>query len=189
MSVYVCYICGDHQFPSYLSFKNHMENAHWKNTSEQNLQLAPCNPSNYQLEPPSEGSWTNQLAEWYIQKTLHQNDRGFPTWHPTFSNLHEACSLFLELYNTQHSLPLESELQLTPENAETTFYTICDELFRYDGRINPGRIVAVFILAGKMAGHPNLKREKHTDIITKALAEYVDIVLFPWIKSHGDWVW
>ncbi len=188
MSVYVCYICGDHQFPSYLTFKSHMETAHWKSTNEQNTNFPSCNPANYQLQPPSEGSWTGELAKWYIQKTLFQNDRGFPAWHPTFVNLFEACSLFLELYDTRNLQPFESDLLLTPENMETTFYTICDEIFRYDGRINPGRIVAVFVLAGKIARHPNLKREANTNIITNALSDYVDIVLVPWIKSHGDWV-
>jgi len=146
MSLFVCYICGNQQFSSYLSFKSHMTNVHWKAGSNNATNMAVINPANYQLEAPSEGSWSNLMARWYICKILHQDERGFPTWHPTLASLYEACSLFEEVYRRQFREPVEAELQLTADNFETTFYSICDEVFRYDGRINTGRILAVFWL-------------------------------------------
>jgi Apoptosis regulator proteins, Bcl-2 family len=185
MSLFICYICGGKQFPSYLSFRKHMKKTHWKSGID--VMLPPGSLANYQLMPPSDGSWTLQMARFYIKKSLGQDCSDFPRWHPTFANINEACALYEELYRRRFDEPIEKDLQLTADNVEDTFYFICDELFRYDGRITGARIVAMFVAAGSMARHPNL-RPFHGQLLAKALAEYIDIVLMPWIRTHGDWV-
>lgn len=79
------------------------------------------------------------------------------------------------------------QLHITPNNAQTTFVTIVNELFS-DG-IKWGRVVALFAFGGCLAVQCIEKEMPFlVDQVVEWLANYVDGHLMSWIKENGDWV-
>lgn len=83
-----------------------------------------------------------------------------------------------------------TNLKLAEIDVHKTCCAIADELFA-DGKINWGRIVALYAFVGRLAKHfadHGLDGDEYTDALASYLGDYVVEKLDRWITEQGGWV-
>lgn len=81
-----------------------------------------------------------------------------------------------------------TKLNISEENAFPTFVNVADEIFM-DGKINWGRIVAVFTFAARLSQYCRENQmSDYADKIALFAGKYVGNKLGHWINDNGGWV-
>ena len=140
------------------------------------------------------------IAMYYIPYHLRnsvnqENLRGLPKQYlipphqPShlFTTVAKLCSN-MELENAVFFKGLPDRVKLHPNNAQTVFMNVAQETFA-DGKINWGRVLAIYTLAGCMSLHFLLIHEL---VIVKSIPywvkDFVRLNLADWIHEQGGWV-
>jgi hypothetical protein len=191
MATFICHICTQlnddsisFQHPSFLSLLYHLRERHWKLQNPAVFSLPA--PASYQVSPPTENNWSYHLTRQF----LPQRSNPSPAQpHKDVMRLLSCAQLYEEMYERHCPMLIETYLPVNDSNVVDVFYTTCDDIFRHSGGINTGRIIALFVLADRLARHPKLNDSHAATVsLAKALADYIDLFLLPWIIEKGAWV-
>ena len=104
-----------------------------------------------------------------------------------FSTVAKLCSN-MELENAAFFKGLPDRVHLHPSNAQAVFMTIVQETFA-DGKMNWGRVLAIYTLAGCMSLHFLLISEHDAvKCIPYYVKNFVRLNLADWIHEQDGWV-
>ena len=133
---------------------------------------------------------------YHLRNSVNQgNLRGLPKQYlmpphqPShlFTTVAKLCSK-MELENAVFFKGLPERVKLHPSNAQTVFMNVAQEIFA-DGKINWGRVLAIYTLAGCMSLHFLLIHELVTvRCIPYYVKDFVRLNLADWIYEQDGWV-
>ena len=95
--------------------------------------------------------------------------------------------LELEDTNSQFFENLSRNLNITAENARSTFFSVAKEIVN-DG-INWGRIISLFTFAGVLSQHFMIQKQPQVVVeIASFLCTFLNDHVMTWINKNGGWV-